>query len=172
MTKLTYSFSMSLDQIDKAVPALEKRDAALNTDWHKTCVSVLHNWAESGAANVAAEKATAIVKAAGYRNQSIARWFATYAGFEWDGGKFSYTRTKLDNGDEDAATVYQAAKAEPFWKLDPPKEVKAFNLDAEIQKLIDKAKKRMAETDESKKSDEDKINADHVTALQAILQTS
>jgi len=168
MSKLSYTYTMSADQIDKAVPALKKRDASLNTDWHKTCVSVLHNWATSGAANVAAKKATTIVQASGYRNQSIVKWFAHHAGFEWDGKKFAYTRTKLANGDEDAPTVFQNAKAEPFWKLDPPKSVKPVKLLDELERVLTRAKKRMGESEE-KRSDEDAIKPEHVHKLEVLL---
>lgn len=168
MSKLSYSYTMSLSQIDEAIPALEKRDKTLNSDWHKTCVSILHNWTESGAANVAAEKATNAVASSGYRNQSIVKWFALYAGFEWDGKKFSYTRTKLATEDEDAATVYQAAKAEPFYKLDPPKSVKPVKLLEELERVLTRAKKRMGES-EDKRSDEDAINPEHVHSLEVLL---
>lgn len=168
MSKLSYTYTMSLSQIDAAIPALKKRDAAINMDWHKTCVSILHNWAESGAANVAAEKATNVVASSGYRNQSIVKWFALHTGFEWDGKKFAYTRTKLATADEDAPTVYQAAKAEPFWKLDPPKEVKPVKFLDELERVLTRAKKRMGES-EDKRSEDDAINPEHVHALEVLL---
>lgn len=172
--KLTFSFNMSLDSIDRGVEVLQKRDKKTDNDWHMLACSVLRNWATSGAVNVAAEKATMIVNGAAYRNQALTDWFTVHAGFEWDATSkaFKYTRTKLEHDDVTAEDAFQSAKGEPFWKLSPPRVVKAFDLDTEIQKLIDKAKQRVKaaeDKDEKKYSAEDKISIDRVKALEAAL---
>lgn len=138
--KLTYSFVMTDAQVEKAIPSLTKRTAALRADMHKVAVSILANWAKHGDVATAVRRASAMLTINDDYAQKVVNWFGLYAGFELDeeNGGFVYddTRTTI------SADQVKAAKAETMFDLTPPKPVKPFNLPERIQSLINAAEKR------------------------------
>lgn len=165
MTAVKFNYKMTPDQIVAGQNSLKRRGAKARDDQHKVNVSILHNWATGGAANVAAERAAYTVNNCdSYYAQAIVNWFTVHAGFAWDADekKFSYSKTKI------SADEFQSAKGETFVDLTPPSEPKPFKLDDKIATLITAAENRMkAKAD--KRTDEDDIDPAHIEALKAIL---
>lgn len=142
---IKYNFAMNADAIDKGILSVGKRATSLRNDIHCLCVSILANWAQSGAANVATAKAAALLENVDkYHAQAIVNWFSVYGGFDYNSKdkSFRYGATTI------AVERVQEAREEPFWKLTPPKEAKAFDLPGKIQGIIEQARKRQAKSKE------------------------
>ena len=163
--KITYSYSMTAEMIDAAIPAYGKRVGTMREDAHKIAVSIARNWAEHGAVNVAADKMTAFlgnIDAA--HAQKLVNWCNVHLGFELEGSgddaKFVYTKTTLSTEE------WNEAKAQTMFALTPDSKPQPFNFNAELAKLIAKAEKRPSST---KKTDEDVIDAAQLAAAKALL---
>lgn len=164
--RVSFSFTMKPEMIELGQKALQKRSAKTILDQHKINVSILHNWADNGAVNVAAQRAAMVIANCDpYYAQAIVNWYAVHAGFEWDAKEksFTYTKTKL------SAEEWQAAKGEDFKTLTPPSTPKAFNLDEKIKTLITAAENRMKAKAEKRHEDDD-ISMDHLQMLKAIVK--
>lgn len=167
---MSITYEMNDEQVKSAIASIAGRTKTLRQDIHKAAVSILTNWAIDNNANTAKTRATELLAAVdSYKGQAIINWFSVYAGF---------TYTKADGFRYDSTTIevqqVQAARAEPYWELSPPKEFKAFDLTASLLTLLDKAEK--AEKNRNKRIEagetdlpENSINPDLVQKLREAL---
>lgn len=160
MPQLSYSFDMSSAKIDEAIPALGNRAKSVKADIHKVAVSVLADWHRSGDASTATRRATDMLEVDKHYSQGLVNWFKQYAGFDYDTSSksFSYTATKI------AVEAVKAAKAETFEQLTPPRDPKPMDFLSELQRVINKAEKHMAES-----VDGDKVDPDLVAKIKAVI---
>ena len=56
-----YNFNMSANDIERGMASVKLRAASLRTHVHYLAVSILTEWAQSGAANVATQRATTLL---------------------------------------------------------------------------------------------------------------
>jgi len=126
-----YSFVMSDKDISDATLSLSKTVSSTRIKVHQIAVSILHNWAEHGAANVAASRATELLKAMDPSHaQKAVNWFSKYGGLKLEGKKdekkFVYTESKIE------PQVYQNARKQSMYDLTKDTAPKPFN---DIEKL-------------------------------------
>lgn len=138
---IKYTYTMSLEEIDKATASIQKRTASIRSDIHSVAVSIMHNWARSGAANVAVAKATALLASIDDNyHQACVNWFGAHGGFVYN------TKEKSFSYSPDKTTItpdeYQAARAETMFELTPPKAVQPYDLRAKVLALVASAEKR------------------------------
>ncbi len=163
MAKFTYA--MTDKAIVDGIADVGKRSKSIRADMHKLAVSILNNWAKSGAANVAAQRAGEFLANADPAfSQKIVNWFSAHAGFEYDSGDevFTYTKTTLSTAE------FQAAKGETMFDLTPDKKAQpAVNLRAMLLKDIKTAKKRRVE---GVRDGVDEIDTELLTQVEALLE--
>jgi hypothetical protein len=126
-----YSFVMSDKDISDATVSLSKTVSSTRVKVHQIAVSILHNWAEHGAANVACNRAAELLKAMDPSHaQKAVNWFAKYGGLKLEGKKdekkFIYTESKI------TSNVYQDARKQSMFDLSKDTDPKPFN---DIEKL-------------------------------------
>lgn len=158
-----FTYNMSLTDIDAGTVAVGKQVKSVRERIHYLAVSILANWHQHGAANVAAQKASNLLKAADAAHaQKLVNWFAVYGKLEFNAEEgFKYTETKI------SLDTVKAAKAETCFDLTPDQPPKAFNDIAELNKLMQKA---VARTQSKKKTDEDVIHVDMWKEIHSIMQ--
>lgn len=160
---IKYNFTMTKGDIDSGITSVGKSIASTKKRAHLIMASVLYRWHKDGAANVAAQQATAILAEwDAHWKQGIVNWFGEFAGFEYDEEKetFVYTETTID------LAGVQKARAINFEKFTPPPAPKAFKLDERIANLIDLAEKRAKSKNPH---EDDDINQDHLMALKKLI---
>lgn len=162
---IKYTFSMSLQDIDKATVSVGTRTQSLRKDIHAVMVSIMYNWARAGAINVARDKFNALFRQIDDNyQQAFINWVSVHAGMVYDEKEetFSYSddRTTI-NSDQ-----FQAAKAETMFELTPPKKpVPAYDLRAKVMQLVATAEKKR----KAGLRDEDNVPPELVTALKSLV---
>lgn len=160
MSAIKYSYAMSDDVVVKAIASIGNRSASIRKNMHHVAVSIMHNWAESGAANVARDRAQAMLDQCDPAfGQKIVNWFTVHAGFEFDAEEksFSYTRTTT------SPEQFQAAKAETMFELTKDADPKPMDLLKDLKRVLAKAKKHRAD------GDTEKVPAETVSALETLV---
>lgn len=159
-----YSYTMGVDAIPAACKSIKTRTTKMRDDIHKVAVSVLHNWASSGAANVARDQANLLLDAIdeNYR-QACVNWFGMHAGFVFDTkeGTFSYSADKTTI----TTAEYQEAKAESMFDLTPAKKVQPYDLRAKVLALVASAESRRKKGVDEK----DNVPAELIAGLKALV---
>lgn len=160
---------MTDDKIQKMIPSIKKRAASIRKDVIAVASAILHNWAESGAVNVAAQRAGELFDAVDDAHKTkVAKWFGDFAGFsfstEEDSVAVTYDQTKL------SAKQFQAAVKMDLFKYSPD-DLSAFNLDAMIANLVARAEKRAAAV-EGKRHEDDAIDLEKLAALKALVPSA
>jgi hypothetical protein len=104
----------------------------------------------------------------GLRKNALLEWFCVY-------GALSYN-VELKKLQFDKAKITQQAigESKPFWEFKPETECKVIDLDKAIADLVRRVLKRKTEIDAAKAIianyiSDDKIDEDHLKALQAIV---
>lgn len=155
-----YNFNMNDADITAGTASVKTRAGSLRKHVHCLCVSILFDWARSGAANVATNRANALLDAVdASHKQKIVNWFATFANFTYDKEEkaFSYTDTTI------TAETCQAAKAKSAYDLTKDPDPKPMDLIADLKRLIDRAKKAR------EKGNTDKVPSALVNALVGVV---
>lgn len=161
-----FSFTMTDAQIEKGIPSIKSRAAAIRADIHKLCVSILYRWSEDCAANVAANRAGQLLDAVdGAHKQKIVNWFSVYAGFSWDAdeNKFVYTSTTI------SSEKVLEAKKETAFDLTPDQKPVKFDLDDAIRQLIQRAERAASKASED--GAQVTVNDEHLSKLKAVLSS-
>lgn len=156
------------DKIQKLIPSIKTRAATLRKDIVRASVSIMHNWAESGAVNVAAKRAGELFDAVDDAHKvKVANWFGAFAGFTFDMTEdtvsVAYDKTKL------STKGFQSCLEKDIFAFTPD-NLTAFKLDDLILNLVARAEKRLAAKDE-KRSPDDDINTERLMALKALVTT-
>ena len=107
------------------------------------------------------------------RVNSLRRWFETIGPFKWvkksaTDGRLTLDKAKIASFREqdETALTHKLVNGAQFWKLDPPKPYKGFDLRALVQSVINRAEKVLG--DEATASDpKTKIDARDYEALLA-----
>lgn len=135
---IKYNFAMTADDIERGMVSIKLRAASLRNHVHCIAVSILSEWAQSGAANVAAQRATKLLDSVdASHKQKIVNWFAVFANFEFNAEEkaFKYTNTTI------TVDGVKAAKDKSAFDLTKDPAPVAMDLIADLTKLIAKAKK-------------------------------
>lgn len=159
-TGIKYNFNMSAEDIERGSASVKNRAASLRTHVHCLAVSILTAWASSGAANVAAQRASVLLDSVdASHKQKIVNWFAVFANFTYDveSKSFRYTDTTIN------VEGVQKAKEKTAFDLTKDPDAKPMDLIADLKKLLDRAKKARA------KGNSEKVPSAMVKALEGIV---
>ena len=139
-----FTYNMTLDQIDAGIASIAKRQSQVKSDMHRVVVSILYNWAQSGAVNVAVEKANRMLANCDENHrQAIVNYFCLHGQWDYDTSSetFSYGDKRTITSEE-----YQAAKAETMFQLSPPKPAQSpFDMSEKVMQLAQSAEKKLKE---------------------------
>ncbi len=159
---IKYSFIMDDADVKKGITSVGTRSKSIRKDMHCLAVSILKNWAKSGAVNVACERANQmLVECDPAYAQKIVNWFTLYAGFTFADKKLSYTETKI------SVETVQKAQSETMFDLTKDAAPKAVDMVAGLKREIAKAKKAIA----NGLSDKDNVPEGMVEAAEKLLDT-
>jgi hypothetical protein len=164
-----FSFKMNDADIIAGIKSVGNRAKSLRVDIQKLAVSITLNWAKAGAANIAAERMTALlINIDPSHKQKLVNWCASFCDFtlteDKDGNEvFSYGRTTMSE------EQWGECKANNLFDFTPDLPPVAFNFKAKFQQLIDAAEKRSKVTDDSKRNAADNIPAELVASAKALL---
>jgi hypothetical protein len=124
----------------KKIVEVEKDGIKLKYKLHNVALSIITHWGKKIiTGQEAAEYFTKLGKAAGYHGKPLANWVSVKTPLKYsDESKAWYAPPDTTvNGD-----TFKAARDEPFWELDPPKEPKPFDalkmLEAVLAKNLNK----------------------------------
>lgn len=158
----TYKWS----DLPKAIDGVKTDSDKLQNKVHAVACSILLGWAQDrNKGQEAASLLTQLQTNTPWHGRSLATWIGLVSGMNWSDEKEcwfvhtdqKFTKEKLDY-----------AKANPFWTVSPPPKAKPMVLLDDIQKLIDRAAKRL----EKPKTDEDQIDAATLRALRSVLESA
>lgn len=166
MSTITYNFTMSDENVAKAIVSIGKRSKSIRKDMHSVAVSVLHNWAKSGDVSTACNRATEMLDQCDPAfAQKIVNWFGMHAGFSLvetdDGNRFGYDADKTTLSTEE----YQAAKAETMFELTPDKAPAPYDLRIKAMQLIEATEKKIVKG----LGEDDNVEVELLQGLKALL---
>lgn len=160
MTK--FNFTMSDADIASGTIVVGKGAKKLRDQIHFIGVSIIRNWSLTGDASTATRRASELLNAIDpSHKQKCVNWFGLHCKLTLNDEKnaFTYTETTV------SSDVFQAAKAESMFVLTEDKEPTPFDLNAEIVKLIERARKHAAKPKEG-----DVVPMDRLRALTFLSQ--
>lgn len=168
----TFSFKMTDADIVTGIKSIGNRSRSLRVDIHKILCSMTNNWATDGAVNVCAERMTQLLNEIdGAHKQKLVNWANNFCSFTYektdDGAevlRYDGKKTKL------SVQEWADLKAVNMFDFTPDNPVKAFNFQQKLKALIKQAEKRM-KADADKRSKDDAISIEDVTAAKALLHS-
>lgn len=119
--------------VNKLIDSIQKRGLALQADCHRAAVAALYHADKHGDVTLMQRLLTALPDMA--RRNALIAWAITFGKFKAseDGKSVDYNKVQQTDLDAGATT--------PFWEFKPEKPFTAFDLGAEIEKLIKRAEK-------------------------------
>ena len=153
-------------EIEKFIGAVQKDAERLQNKIHRVGVSILKVWHDGydkndpaktqAAAQLAAERLTALGNASPYHRNAFFRW-VTLLGLHWaDEGKTWFAHAGENN--RLMGKKFIEMRDKPFWEVSPPPQAKPFIMMAELQRLIDKAAKHVKDPVEGDEVDVKALN--------------
>lgn len=159
------------DKIDAFITQVEKDAGKLQNKIHRVAVSIIKVWhdadkkdkkATQEAAQLAAERLTALGNASPYHRNAFFRWVAL-TGLHWaDPNKTWFAHAGDDM--RMMGKLFMELRDKPFWEVSPPPQAKPFIMAAELQRLLDRAAKHLQNP-----VDGDKLNIDALNKLRTVV---
>jgi hypothetical protein len=150
----------TVKQINQKSLRLGAASGMLQQHIHEHALVIAQHIAAHGDVTIADTLVNALGKS--IRKNPLRDWFLMYGGCQWNADKKAFRKAK------DFTFELEVATANPFWELAPEPEYKPMDILKEIEKLVAKAKKHLAETD-SEKLAADKINTAVLAQLEALV---
>lgn len=127
-------------QIDASIVSIEKRSKTLQEDIHRTATSILYVWQSGGPkkAQFAADRLNKLQASSPYHSNAFSKWVGMFTSLLWSDEKNEWYAPK---GARIAPKQFTEARDTPFWKVSPPPAAKPFDMFADLQRIIDKARK-------------------------------
>ena len=145
--------------IEKSIKSIAKRSQKLLVDIHTTAVSILCHIEQHREVSLANKLANQLVNAVNKKHQNdLRQWFETYSQ-----STYNKETKQLDFDKAKAANEVEGTQ-NPFYAMNPEKEYQGMDLLKSIQNLID-----LAERKQAKKNAADKIPAEKLKALKALV---
>lgn len=149
-------------KLGNSISILARDAGRLQYRIHNIAVSILRVWHDEGEpfAQEATEYLNNLMEASPYHTKAVSVWIGknTNLSFSEDNSRFY-----IDPAKEGSSVVYdrqfKAGRDVPFWKLSPPSKAQPFDLNAEIVKLLERARKHAAKPREGDVVPMDKLRA-------------
>ena len=132
------------NEIDAQIVKVNGDAMSLQQKIHNVAVSILKVWHDEkgvdGAALKAVARINALQDASPYHTRAFSVWVGMMLPLQWA------DENKVWFGDVDGVLTgkqFMAARDLPFWKASPPPVAKPFIMADELQKILDKAQKRV-----------------------------
>lgn len=174
---VTYTYKD--EQIDAAIAGVEKTAKTLQQSIHNLAVSICQVWQANSAAkkideeaaitamNVAVERINKLQAASPYHSNAFAHWVAKFLPLEWsEENEEWYCHV---NNCRFMGKDFVEAKENPFWKVKPAPKVQPFKDLEELERLMNRAKKRL-DPKNKKSTDEDVIHPDLWNSVAKLLR--
>lgn len=155
--------TLSTKQINAKSQSLGKRGKAWAQDVHNHAMLIAHHITEHGDVTIADTLCNVMPK--GTSANSLRSWFEIHGGCTYNNEKKAFGKRK------DFAFDPAAADAEPWYDLHKEVEYKSIDSSKLLQGILDRMKNALADEERQGKVS-DKINPDHIFALEAILDGS
>lgn len=152
--------NISIKQINQKSLALGKRGKSWAQDVHKHAMTIAAHIAEHGDVTIADTLCNVMPK--GTSANSLRSWFEMYGGCSYNNEKKAFGKRK------DFTFDPEAANAEPWFDLHKETEYKSIDSEKLLQGILGRMKSALAD-DERRGKVTDKINPDHIAAIEAIL---
>ena len=127
-------------EIDAQIVRVGKDATSLQQKIHNVAVSILKVWHDDKDALKAVARINALQDASPYHTRAFSVWVGMMLPLQWA------DENKVWFGDVDGVLTgkqFMAARDLPFWKASPPPVAKPFIMADELQKILDKAQKRV-----------------------------
>lgn len=156
-TTYTYEF----DKIDGVIVQIEKDGKTLRQKIHNAAVCIMKHWHDNPSEGaICAEKMTALSGVAGYHAKALGDWIQSSSPMKLsDENKAYYVHVD----DKLMGKAFMHLRDTPFWEVSPPSQPQPMSIFEEIEKLIEKAQRRIKKPVEG-----DEINPEVVRKLRSI----
>jgi len=128
------------NEIDAQIVKVNGDAMSLQQKIHNVAVSILKVWHDDKDALKAVARINALQDASPYHTRAFSVWVGMMLPLQWA------DENKVWFGDVDGVLTgkqFMAARDLPFWKASPPPVAKPFIMADELQKILDKAQKRV-----------------------------
>lgn len=162
----------NIADVEKAVGVITKSAGKIQDDIHRAAVSVIKLWHDKVIQPVDAAKIlSALQGASPYHQNAFSRWVGEFTNFQWSKEKKVWFAHPSDDNVLKGKT-FMAARDTPFWKVAPEPEAKPFDMMADLDRIIERATKRMEKPVEGDKIDAEVLRQlrDLRTAMKASVE--